>query len=227
MDCSLAEGMAFKSGAKVVKNVAGYDLQKLFVGSRGQLFIATLLHLKLRPLPTYRASFSQAGLDQDRAIELFARFRNHARGVIAASMSREGAGFSLALTLEGRTRSNFTLAQAEGFEESSSHDPDVSGIGSEGEELIRGQIRPSKIPVLLSRLPEAAAFTCSGSGEFECSVTRDLSEVLLTDVFVLGGHAEVSQASPERRGICTPRDPGQEMISAGLKSALDPGAVLH
>ncbi|MHC4899502.1 MAG: FAD-binding oxidoreductase, partial [Planctomycetota bacterium] len=44
----LAEGLAFKAGARVVKSVAGFDLQKLFVGSQGRLFAVTRLHLKLR-----------------------------------------------------------------------------------------------------------------------------------------------------------------------------------
>lgn len=46
-----AEGRLFKSGGRVVKNVAGYDICKLLVGSRGTLGIVTQVTLKLRPLP--------------------------------------------------------------------------------------------------------------------------------------------------------------------------------
>jgi glycolate oxidase FAD binding subunit len=45
-----ADGTESKSGGKVVKNVAGYDMNKLYVGSYGTLAIITELTFKLRPL---------------------------------------------------------------------------------------------------------------------------------------------------------------------------------
>ena len=44
-----ATGRQFKAGGRVVKNVAGYDLCKLLVGSHGTLAIITQVTLKLRP----------------------------------------------------------------------------------------------------------------------------------------------------------------------------------
>ncbi|MEI8382950.1 MAG: FAD-binding oxidoreductase [Planctomycetota bacterium] len=46
-----ADGRLFKAGGRVVKNVAGYDICKLLVGSRGTLAVVTQVTLKLRPLP--------------------------------------------------------------------------------------------------------------------------------------------------------------------------------
>lgn len=45
-----ASGNAFQSGGRVVKNVAGYDLCKLLIGSLGTLGIVYRVTLKVRPL---------------------------------------------------------------------------------------------------------------------------------------------------------------------------------
>ncbi len=49
-----ADGVVVHTGSKVVKNVAGYDLAKLFTGSYGTLGILTELTLKLKPIPLAR-----------------------------------------------------------------------------------------------------------------------------------------------------------------------------
>ncbi|GAB3141082.1 FAD-binding oxidoreductase [Microbispora hainanensis] len=51
----LADGTIAKSGGKVVKNVAGYDLGKLFTGSYGTLGIIADATFRLHPLPAARA----------------------------------------------------------------------------------------------------------------------------------------------------------------------------
>jgi len=60
----LADGTAVAAGGKVVKNVSGYELMKLLVGSRGTLAFLTRVHLRVRPLPetivTLAATFDSA-----------------------------------------------------------------------------------------------------------------------------------------------------------------------
>ena len=46
-----ADGTVARAGGKVVKNVAGYDLGKLFTGSYGTLGLITRLAFRLHPLP--------------------------------------------------------------------------------------------------------------------------------------------------------------------------------
>ena len=49
-----ADGVAARAGGKVVKNVAGYDLMRLFCGSWGSLGLITELTLRTLPLPPQR-----------------------------------------------------------------------------------------------------------------------------------------------------------------------------
>lgn len=50
-----ADGTVVKSGGKVVKNVAGYDLNKLYIGAFGTLGVITEVTLKLSPIPVRQA----------------------------------------------------------------------------------------------------------------------------------------------------------------------------
>jgi len=60
-----ADGSAIKAGGRVVKNVAGYDLCKLFTGSYGTLGIITEVNFKLRPRPAREATVIVTGATPD------------------------------------------------------------------------------------------------------------------------------------------------------------------
>jgi glycolate oxidase len=66
LEAVLPTGEVIETGSKVVKNVVGYDLTQLLVGSEGTLAIITKIILRLVPRPpvqiTLRASFD--GVDQ-------------------------------------------------------------------------------------------------------------------------------------------------------------------
>ncbi|HSE16184.1 MAG TPA: FAD-binding protein [Pyrinomonadaceae bacterium] len=65
MKVVLADGSMIKAGGRVVKNVAGYDLCKLFTGSYGSLGIITELNFKLRPRPAREATVIGRGAVED------------------------------------------------------------------------------------------------------------------------------------------------------------------
>ena len=58
---ALPDGTLAKSGGKVVKNVAGYDLAKLFTGALGTLGVIVQAIFRLHPLPRETRSLSFTG----------------------------------------------------------------------------------------------------------------------------------------------------------------------
>ncbi len=68
-----AYGLTTRAGGKVVKNVAGYDLCKLYTGSYGTLGIITEISFKLRALPPAERTLVFAATDVNQLCALAAR----------------------------------------------------------------------------------------------------------------------------------------------------------
>jgi glycolate oxidase len=75
LEVVLADGRVLRLGGRTVKDVAGYDLKRLFVGSEGTLGVITEATLRLRPLPpvptTIAATFSDV-VDAGHAVTAIA-----------------------------------------------------------------------------------------------------------------------------------------------------------
>lgn len=62
---SLPDGTVARAGGKVIKNVAGYDLAKLFTGAFGTLGLVARVAVRLHPLPAATATTTAATDDPD------------------------------------------------------------------------------------------------------------------------------------------------------------------
>jgi D-lactate dehydrogenase (cytochrome) len=105
---ALCDGRVIRAGRSVVKNVAGYDLPKLFVGSYGTLGVLTDATLKLTPLPRSQRTLATpvAGLGQgvEWALQLLPHLLVTSGVVLAQGESGPGlasAPFTLLITAEG------------------------------------------------------------------------------------------------------------------------------
>jgi glycolate oxidase FAD binding subunit len=61
MTMVLADGTIAKSGGKVVKNVAGYDMHKLLTGSFGTLGVVAEVNFRLHPVEEHRQTWTAVG----------------------------------------------------------------------------------------------------------------------------------------------------------------------
>ena len=69
LEAVLPTGEVIRTGSKAVKNVVGYDLTQLLVGSEGTLAIVTEITLRLVPLPPARAALSAWFADVTSAVD--------------------------------------------------------------------------------------------------------------------------------------------------------------
>ena len=83
----LADGTVARSGGKVVKNVAGYDLGKLLAGSRGTLALITEATFRLHPVPAATAHVAAECASAAQACELVAAAQAASISPVAAEIA--------------------------------------------------------------------------------------------------------------------------------------------
>lgn len=97
------DGVATKCGGRVVKNVTGYDLAKLYCGSFGTLAIVTGAWLRLRPTPAERRAIGATLAAEEAAFEAIRKLgeRPSVRASIWRELPESGSGAHLLVELGG------------------------------------------------------------------------------------------------------------------------------
>jgi glycolate oxidase FAD binding subunit len=96
---AMADGSLVHSGGKVVKNVAGYDLMKLFVGGQGTLGVPLEATFRLRPLPEMEQFVQMPCESIAKACELIGAVMQSEVTPIALDLHNISVGSSRGLTL--------------------------------------------------------------------------------------------------------------------------------
>ena len=97
-DAVSGRGEIFRAGGRVIKNVTGYDLAKLMVGSWGTLAVLTEVTLRVLPSPPYEASLLFTSDNTAAALGVLRTALATAMEVSCAALLPDGRGV---LRLEG------------------------------------------------------------------------------------------------------------------------------
>jgi FAD/FMN-containing dehydrogenase len=230
VEAVLADGTAFKAGSRVVKSVAGFDVHKLFVGSRGLLFAATLLHLKLRPRAPAAADFCTEPADVDEAARRFVALRRASPAPVQLTLCRDGDGCRVRGRFAGRARWLDEALRAHGLRagDPACDDGALAPGAGDGGERVEGLVLPSRAASLLRLLPATARARVHGSGRFAVDFAPDHpvagppADALLAALPGLAAEGALVAGAEDRRGRATPRDAAAVRLEQGLKRALDP-----
>jgi glycolate oxidase FAD binding subunit len=107
------EGQEVKAGGRVVKNVAGYDLCKLYISSLGTLGIITEVTLKLKPIPEQQrlvAIGCKGGVVLGQLLDLLHRSRT--RPVCLEVLSTRAARHACADAVELSSEASWVIVLA-------------------------------------------------------------------------------------------------------------------
>ncbi len=170
MTVALSDGTVSRSGGKVIKNVAGYDIAKLFVGSFGTLGAILSVNVRLHPVITGTATALGATSDADTLASAATRLAAAPLELDALDVAWRGGRGGLLARTSGAEGSRRARRVAEQLRDAGLEHVDLvtadeplwarqrAGQRSASLALVRVAARPSQLPAVL-----AATDSCGGT----------------------------------------------------------------
>jgi glycolate oxidase FAD binding subunit len=240
------DGRVLRFGGRVVKNVAGFDLLRPVVGSRGRLGVITSLCLRAFPIPAVdrllvlRADDVDGLRDAARAVRTAPILP--ASSVVWAPAASLGCGAALLVRLHGALPTveadQATLERHAGVTFDRPTDAaalalEVRDYASHGAYTLRMSFLPSRLfdglAAVRRRVGDAVvtADAYGGSARVVASETDDAAiRMLLDDVELLGGTLSVSSTSVTGSAELDSRPtPAEAELGEQLEKVFDPGGV--
>ncbi|MEU5878489.1 FAD-binding oxidoreductase [Spirillospora sp. NPDC047279] len=181
-----ADGRVAHSGGKVVKNVAGYDLGRLFSGSYGTLGLIVEAAFRLHPVPAAHAYVTVRAADAGLAHEAVQAVLHSPAAPSALECDASGDGLTLGVLLEGvpdgvAARATHVADLLGADAHISQEPPPWWGAYPDGTTLIEVTAPPTALRPLLSELATVpAAVRWSAAGRGYAGLAGDAAEVAET-----------------------------------------------
>jgi len=217
-------------GGTVMKNVAGYDVSRLFAGSMGTLALILDASLKVLPLPVAEATL-RFEMPEDKAIEALNRWAGRPLAISASAW----AGGDLGLRLSGAAAAVRSACEKLGGERSEEGEARGfwSGIREHTDPFFRTDMPlwrlslPSTSPPLA--LPGAQMIEWGGSLRWlatnaDARTVREAARRALGHATLFrGGTAEQRRSA----GVFQPLEPALAKIHRRLKASFDPDCIFN
>ncbi len=229
----LADGTVAKSGGKVVKNVAGYDLGKLYTGAHGSLGIVTSTTWRLHPRQPATRAVRIPITDAIHAGRLAALITRSTLTPTAVEL-RWGGDRELVVLFESTPASvdaqSETTIEMIGSGAATDATPDWFGARPTGDLVLRIAFAPYDLPHVLTALPPEASGTasaCTGVGYFAVPHHIDLNALRAT-IRPFDGSAVVIASAGRPRPAEEHWGPVSDSfeLMTRLKDRFDPGRRL-
>lgn len=233
------DGVAFKAGGKVVKNVTGYDLPKLLAGSWGTLAVLTEVTVRVAPRPETETTLVVSAAGPEQAIAILERALASPNDVSAAAFDPERGA---ALRIEGfeasvSARVESLLAalgrpDAERLDAHASmrfwHAAASAAALAASPCVWRISVPPSDAPRVVAALaPERFLLDWGGGLVWAALPALEGERVRGT---LREGHATLWKAPEEERArvpVFQPLAPAEAQAAARIKTAMDPQRRLN
>lgn len=233
-------GELFVAGAKVVKNVTGYDLPKLMAGSWGRLGAMTELTLKVLPRPRVTVTLMAQGLSPRAAhAAMSCALGSNADVSAAAHLSRgitllRVAGFAPSVTARCATlpvllRDHCALQQLDEAEAAPLWAEAMTGAQLSGAIRWRIHLPPRHAPDLLEALaPWGIDWAMDWGGGQVWAALDDSTAIVREIASQFGGEATLVLANVDMRSAVPAfqlRAPGVSALEQRVRRAFDPIGV--
>ena len=223
-----ADGVVAKAGGRVVKNVAGYDLGKLLIGSFGTLGVIVEATFRLHPVPTAQRWVSVPAADPAAAMRL-AQSVVHSSLVPAAVEvawpGRDGGG-TLHVLLEGRpdgvSGRAQRLCELLGRDASTAEDPPADGATYPWDPTATGDDRA--VALKLTHRLSGLANVLAAASEHGAQVRGSAGSGVLYAALAPDTEATTAASSVEHlRSVCAGHGGSAVVVDAptAVKDAVD------
>lgn len=186
-------GTVSRAGGMVVKNVSGYDMPRLYLGSLGALGVIVSANFKVLPRPRAEATVVAGCAAPEEAFARAARLRQSLDPVAALEVARQNGRWLMAARIEGREATveavASRIAKAVANDDVTSLDKEASAdwwhsyvaqqspFPGDDAVLIRCGVRPKETPVLAAGV--AAALSDLGVAVPHLSASPGLGSVVV------------------------------------------------